>query len=594
MLKNMKIRSRMLVSYLIIVAFLLITGIISIVMINRVADSLQSFYDMQFQSVTNAMDIRRKCFVVRTNMLNAMLTEDLSETNENINTAKSELQDMYTLLNSLETTYLGEHSQLTEVKADLDSATGTLDQVGDLCLRNLRDDAYQTTRNVFRPYMEDIGDVMKSVGDTAKANALTKVEDADQLSTIAVIVVILFIAASVVASILLAIIMSNSVTKPVNEMNRAAQELAKGNMNLEVNYESKDELGEMADDIRLMTGNVRRVIQDVNYCLSELASGNYTVSSRDTDAYQGDYRQIRNSLRSLRDTMHETLVQINQAADQVNAGGDQVSNSAQALAQGATEQASAVQELAATINEVSGQLSNTADHAKTAKDENNQAHQEIQVCSEHMDQLMHAMENIEAKSQEISKVIKSIEDIAFQTNILALNAAVEAARAGAAGKGFAVVADEVRNLASKSGEASKSTATLIEATIAAVNEGTGLSQATSDSLQAVVESSKKVLAAVNQISNATEEQSNSMAQITVAVDQISSVVQTNSATSEESAAASEELSSQANVLKELISRFRLMDGGRVMHQERASQSYSESDDDAFSSGYAGGGFGSKY
>ncbi|MDE7245251.1 MAG: methyl-accepting chemotaxis protein, partial [Oscillospiraceae bacterium] len=360
MLKNMKIRARMLVSYLIIVAFLLITGIISVVMINRVADSLQSFYDNQFQSVTNAMDIRRKCFVVRTNMLNAMLTDDLTETNENINTAKSELQDMYTLLSSLETTFLGEQSLLTTVKADLDSCTATLDSVADLSLRNLRDDAYEMTRSVFRPYVEDIGDVMKTVGDTAKANALKKVEEADQMSTMAVIVVVLFIAASVVVSVLMAAIMGNSVSKPVQEMNRAAQEMAKGNMNVEVTYESKDELGEMANDIRLMTGNVRRVIQDINYCLGELAAGNYTANSQDPDAYTGDYRAIRDCMRSLRDTMHETLVQINLAADQVNAGGDQVSNSAQALAQGATQQASAVQELSATIAEISSRSQSNA------------------------------------------------------------------------------------------------------------------------------------------------------------------------------------------------------------------------------------------
>ena len=291
--------------------------------------------------------------------------------------------------------------------------------------------------------------------------------------------------------------------------------------------------------------------------MNELAQGNFTVKSQHRDAYIGDYAAILQAMGDMKRSMSETLTQIEIASDQVNVGGEQVSNSAQALAQGATEQASSVQELAATIQDVSHQVESTASHARTAKDENDRSHQQISVCSGDMEALMKAMSKIEDHSNEISKVIKTIEDIAFQTNILALNAAVEAARAGAAGKGFAVVADEVRNLASKSAEASKSTAMLIEGTVVAVKEGIDLSQETNQALQAVVESSRKVLEAVNLISDATEEQANSISQISVAVDQISSVVQTNSATSEESAAASEELSSQANVLKSLIGRFRL-------------------------------------
>ncbi len=255
--------------------------------------------------------------------------------------------------------------------------------------------------------------------------------------------------------------------------------------------------------------------------------------------------------------MNDTLMQIDVSADQVNSGGEQVSSGAQALAQGATEQAASVQELAATINSIAEQVKTTAGHAQQAETDNRHAGEEIQVCSAHMNDLMTAMQVINDKSKEISKVVKTIEDTAFQTNILALNAAVEAARAGSAGKGFAVVADEVRNLATKSQEAAGSTTTLIDETVKAVQNGSQLSAETDESLRKVVTDSEKVLEAVSLISGATADQSDAIAQVTTGIDQISSVVQTNSATAEQSAAASEELSGQAQILKNLVNRFRL-------------------------------------
>ena len=556
MLKNMKIRSRMLVSYFIIVALLLIVGITSVVMLRQVSDKLQEFYNQQFQTVEAALDIRRTVFSVRGNLLAAILEYSESTVTE----AKNDFARLYTLVDSIKETYQGDMAQLETVEKNLKQAEPAMIQVTGMASRQEDDAALEYYKTNYKPYMDEVRDIMAQVGEVADKNAVLKVEDGAKLAAIADLVIIILIVVAVVASVGLALIMSDSVRKPVEQMRRMASHMAEGRMDAEITYQSADEIGQMADNMREMTGIVRTLIEDIQYCMEELASGNFTVVSKHRDAYIGDYAAILQAMADMKASMSETLVQIEIASDQVNAGGEQVSNSAQALAQGATEQASSVQELAATIEDVSRQVNSTASHAKTAKEENDQSHQQINVCSGDMEALMQAMGKIESRSNEISKVIKTIEDIAFQTNILALNAAVEAARAGAAGKGFAVVADEVRNLASKSAEASKNTAVLIEDTVAAVKEGIDLSQETSQALQAVVDSSKKVLEAVNLISDATEEQANSISQISVAVDQISSVVQTNSATSEESAAASEELSSQANVLKELISRFKLENG----------------------------------
>ena len=592
MLKNMKIRSRMLVSYFIIVALLLIVGITSVVMLRQVSDKLQEFYNQQFQTVEAALDIRRTVFSVRGNLLAAILEYSESTVTE----AKNDFARLYTLVDSIKETYQGDMAQLETVEKNLKQAEPAMIQVTGMASRQEDDAALEYYKTNYKPYMDEVRDIMAQVGEVADKNAVLKVEDGAKLAAIADLVIIILIVVAVVASVGLALIMSDSVRKPVEQMRRMASHMAEGRMDAEITYQSADEIGQMADNMREMTGIVRTLIEDIQYCMEELASGNFTVVSKHRDAYIGDYAAILQAMADMKASMSETLVQIEIASDQVNAGGEQVSNGAQALAQGATEQASSVQELAATIEDVSRQVNSTASHAKTAKEENDQSHQQINVCSGDMEALMQAMGKIESRSNEISKVIKTIEDIAFQTNILALNAAVEAARAGAAGKGFAVVADEVRNLASKSAEASKNTAVLIEDTVAAVTEGIDLSQETSQALQAVVDSSKKVLEAVNLISDATEEQANSISQISVAVDQISSVVQTNSATSEESAAASEELSSQANVLKELISRFKLENGSYNSPSPRPISSSpfpAAGADNIFTdSGYVGGG--SKY
>ncbi len=566
MTKNLKIRSRMLISYFIIVFLLLIVGITSIVMLNQSSQRLQKFYDLQFKTVSLAMDARRTVFSARGNILSTIV----EYSDEAYSNALSDFDYLYTLveeLQEIEQKMTGSSksgsSQLTQVEEKLNQASGYLSQILDLAAQQKDDESLALYKSNYKPHMDSSRDILTSLCETSESNALANVEESERLAGIADTIVIVLIVMAVVVSIFLALSMSDSVRKPVEEMRQVAARVSKGDMNVAITYHSRDELGEMADNMRNMTDTVKVLISDINYCMKELAQGNFTVKSKNPEAYVGDYANILQAMRSMKISMSETLSKIESAADQVNAGGDQVSSGAQALAQGATQQASSVEELAATIQDVSKQVESTASHARTAKKENEQSHQQIGVCFSDMESLLNAMNKIETHSSEISKVIKTIEDIAFQTNILALNAAVEAARAGAAGKGFAVVADEVRNLASKSAEASKSTTTLIEDTVKAVKEGLDLSHETSQALQIVVGSSQKVLDAVGLIAGAAEEQTASISQIAIAVDQISSVVQTNSATSQESAAASEELSSQANVLKELIGRFRLEDNTGV-------------------------------
>ena len=371
----------------------------------------------------------------------------------------------------------------------------------------------------------------------------------------------LLMAAIIVAIILVGVFFSFLIIRlikiPISEIQNAAKKMAEGDLDVKISYTSKDELGVLAVQVGRLIHKLQLIIEDENQFLAKMAEGDFTVDSTCEEAYTGGFYPLLVSFRGIADKLNDTMLQISQSSAQVAGGADQVSNGAQALAQGATEQASSVQELAATIDEISNKVNQNADSARQASKAADSVSVKMNVSKEKMQQMTHAMGDISSCSSEISKIMKIIEDIAFQTNILALNAAVEAARAGAAGKGFAVVADEVRNLANKSTEASENIAALIENSLQAIENGTQIADDTAQSLIQAVNDVNEMAGIIEQISEASSDQADSIAQLTVGIDQISNVVQTNSATAEESAAASEELSSQSQLMKSLVGRFQL-------------------------------------
>ncbi len=371
-----------------------------------------------------------------------------------------------------------------------------------------------------------------------------------------IIINLAVIAASILASIVVALKLSNNISGPMRACARRMKLLVEGDLSSPAPpIKGKDETAELTRSTAEMITGLNTIINDIDYLLTQMAGQNFDIQSSHHDAYVGDFQSILLSMRHLKISLSNTMRQIDASASQVSDASSQVSAGAQSLSQGSVEQASSVEQLAATITDISESAKKTAAAAEEAGQFVEQAGAQLGTSVEYVKELNTAMEKISGSSEEISKIISTIESIAFQTNILALNAAVEAARAGASGKGFAVVADEVRNLASKSDSAAKATKELIEGSIAAVTGGSQAVNKVTESLELTSSIAGNVTTQMDIVVEAVKNQTAAIAQVTEGIDQISSVVQTNSATSQQSSASSEELSAEANNLKHLVDQF---------------------------------------
>lgn len=560
MLKKMKIKTKLLVSFGIVLVLTTIIVILSMLELRSANANLENFVEGSLSADDAVANNRIYTNIAARDLRDMVIVgEAPSEKVENVEANIEKIKENFETLKELDILNeqdVAEYEQAMQAWFVIGDKVISEIQAGDL------EAAENTILNECTPALEKVVELVKPLNaETQAIREQTVKSSMDRTTKVQIFLTIMTVIAIIIA-IIICIKVTAQIVKPVKEVEEAMQGVAEGKMSQNISYNGQDEIGILVQSVQKTCSGLEEVVSDLTGLMDEMAKGNFDLRAN-ADIYRGDFYPILKSIREMNYNLSDTLTQINDAADQVASGSDQVSSGAQALSQGATEQASSVEELAATINEISVQIRETAGNAKEASNRVLQAQSELSVSNEQMQEMIAAMSDISQKSSDIGKIIKTIEDIAFQTNILALNAAVEAARAGEAGKGFAVVADEVRNLASKSAEAASNTTLLIQGTIQAVENGTRIADQTAQALVATVESTKSAVTFVDKISKAAEEQSDAVEQVTVGVDQISSVVQTNSATAEESAAASEELSSQSQLLKGLVSQFKLRkDSGR--------------------------------
>lgn len=551
-MKNASIRTKLLVGFGVITLLMIILNAFSLVNIRKASNSVSELYEgAHMDSVTSIaliMEMSRMDGAVR----GMLMGEDAADYEAAYQKSLSAANEEAALLKASGELSGEQESKLT---AKLTELEGTYNDISALIGNGSFDGALKLYKSDYAAASDEAMAIGQSLAETANAEADSFIKSTEQDTNRKIIIQDIIFAITFICSVLTALKMSLDFTIPIRKLKKGMKEISDGHFDIHVENDSKDELGVLTQELNVTVDRIKDYVFDIRHILGEISQGNIALSVE--REYVGDFVSIQDSLNQIIHSLNHTMKDIRECGERVNAGAESLATGAQSLAQGSAEQNAAVDEFQKSLEIVADLTAQDGENADKVTQISHLAWDAVMKSDQKMQEMTDAMKEIENSSQEIAKVIKLIEDIAFQTNILALNAAVEAARAGEAGKGFAVVADEVRNLAAKSSEAANSTVAMIHKSSEAVGNGTSIVVATAEALQAVGENVKSMNEILSRIGESTAEQGRAFKLMSLAAEQISSVVHANSAAAEENSAASEELSCQSETLKELVNHFNL-------------------------------------